>query len=214
MNFAVPYKCFPPPSNKDYTLTTDGHNPLFARTYRPSSRHMSGYKVELRDQDLENADNTTTMSPRPVLDAEEFANTIQWHKYNFNGGTCESNGPIYPADQARADFIKMINDGAQLELCTVCEKKHIIPGPPITLPDRDECGMFLPRWFPRERFTKPWVTYVELLNNIAMLESYENNPKAIWDKQLHDADRKWASIGREEGGWWTCRRGSDASRAE
>ncbi|KUJ06258.1 uncharacterized protein LY89DRAFT_692593 [Mollisia scopiformis] len=188
-----------------------GHNPKFVGPVRQPPIHKSGPQELL---DPEPREVAPTMKTQGCLDGEKCASTIQWDKYNFNAGTCESNGPIYPADQARVDFVKMIDEGAQLEYCSVCEKTHICPGPPITLPDRDTCGAFLPRWFPKGRFPKPWATYLELMSDITTMEAFKNDPKAVWDKYFHKADDKWESIGREDGGWWKCRVGSDASWAE
>lgn len=47
-----------------------------------------------------------------------------------------------------------------------------------------------------------------------MLKKFKSDPKAVWDKQQHDADNKWVLLGREKGGWWKCRAGSDAIEVE
>ncbi|KAE8444490.1 hypothetical protein EG329_000474 [Mollisiaceae sp. DMI_Dod_QoI] len=219
-NFTIPYRCYPPPSNNDYTLIADSHDLKLTYRARQCSSEVMYHHHSSTNRAIVNGNNwgaepkETIAKSSPRLNGERLANTIQWNKNSFCSTTCESNGPIYPSEQARTDFVKMINQGAKLEHCKVCDKKHIPPGPPVTLADRDTCGSYLPEWFPKDRYTRPWDTYRELINTIAMLESYEKDPSAIWDKQLHEADDKWSVLGRKAGGWWRCRSGADAIEAE
>lgn len=122
--FTCPYKGYPPLSNKDYTLTTHYHNTMLARTIRQPTPHKFCLNLELRDQDQLPNNSTlstptptpttttlpTTMSslgPPPPLDAGAMADTIHWESYDWNEETCESGGPIFPLEQARADCISV-----------------------------------------------------------------------------------------------------------
>lgn len=64
-----------------------------------------------------------------------------------NGGTA--------AEEARAAC-----RGAEKEYRKKCERRHIIPGNPLTLLERDPWGVYLPEWFPLTEFTNPgWNGY-------------------------------------------------------
>ncbi|KAF8857941.1 hypothetical protein BDZ45DRAFT_726406 [Acephala macrosclerotiorum] len=218
--FLRPYKSFPPPSNKDYELTSDGKNPaLLRRTIlRKPMEHIPENSGELLDEhrSKEPPKDTTNMKKHtfPNIRSEKLAKTIDWSRYDTVGETDVFGGSIYSAEEAMADFKKMINDGVHLEYCKVCKKSHIPPGPPITLADRDTCGAYLPEWFPKERFEKPRDTFRDTMSTINHLEGYEKDPTLVFDKYHHNADTKWAPLGRQHGGWWKCRIGSDAIEAE
>lgn len=53
---------------------------------------------------------------------------------------------LYGPEEIREDFIKNIDNGAAFDFCKVCKKRHIPPGPPFTLQDRDTCGSYLPEY--------------------------------------------------------------------
>jgi len=145
---------------------------------------------------------------------------------------------IYSAEEQRADFIKGIDDYAKTSLqgfrrdgphllipptinpadaeiiyeyCKKCGKTHIPPGSPITLPDRDTCGAYLPDWFPSHNYKQPWENFRGLYNKIVLCEEAERGFKhsslqsteKVWDKEYHDEHPKWYSIGRRMG-WWKC----------
>ncbi|CZR62240.1 uncharacterized protein PAC_12137 [Phialocephala subalpina] len=219
--FPRPYKAYPPPSNKHYTLTSEGKNPaLLRRTIlRKPMEHIPENSGGLLDvqRSQEQPKDTTDMKKNiySTLRGERLADRIDWSRYNNNNeDTDVFGGPIYTAEEARADYKKMINEGAVLEFCKVCKRTHIPHGPPITLADRDTCGAYLPDWFPKERFEKPWDTYRETMSQIADLEDYKNDSKLVWDRHNHGADMKWAPLGGQNGGYWKCRQGSDAIEAE
>lgn len=146
--FPRPYKCFPPPSNKDYELTSDGKNPtLLHRTIlRKPMEHIpensGGFLDEYQGQEQPKDTANTNKHTFPNLCGERLARKIDWSRYNSVGDTDVFGGPIYTAEEARADFKKMINNGVHLEHCKICKKAHIPPGPPITLADRDTCGAY------------------------------------------------------------------------
>lgn len=146
---------------------------------------------------------------------------------NFRRDSCVTTAPgvsgdILPAEEQREEFIDDINNnGEQLEFCTVCETKHIPPGPPITLADRDTCGSLLPKWFPSRLVARPWDTYRALINELVALEEKAEEQRARvqdrdrprWDLEWHEAGPEWAAAGRREG-WWRCRSGPEAPDVE
>ena len=117
---------------------------------------------------------------------------------------------------SQADFIAHIDkDKPELEYCSKCKTKHIPPGVPITLEDRDTCGSYLPEWFPAEDYEKPWRAFNKLMNDMLYLDelskgyNHKPNPdEQAWDLQFHEYSRKW------RGGWWKCRDGEDATDVE
>jgi hypothetical protein len=130
------------------------------------------------------------------------------------------SGMIYDADEQREDFIKNIDSGAEFEFCKKCQKKHIPPGGPITLQDRDTCGSYLPEWFNTEGVEQPWAAFRQIWNEIIILDEMEmgfnhrpDPSKPMWDLEFHEKHPKWREIGRREG-WWKCRSGLNASAVE
>ena len=131
-------------------------------------------------------------------------------------------GTILAADERSHDFIADINThGSKLALCTVCNKRHIPPGPPITLADRDTCGSFLPKWFPTHLVARPWDTYRSLTNELVALEGQKGDDDDVasdpetprWDLEWHEASSEWIAAGRKEG-WRRYRKGVVASEVE
>ena len=119
------------------------------------------------------------------------------------------------------DFIRHIeNETLKLDNCKKCKIAHILPGPPITLEDRDTCGSYLPDWFPAEDYEKPWKQFRKMINDMVYLTeltqgfSHKPNPDApVWDLNYHDYDKKWRMLGRR-GGWWKCRADEAAAKVE
>jgi len=139
-------------------------------------------------------------------------------KINFDRATWDmtSAGDLAPGflsiKEQREEFISNINSGAELEFCNKCKEKHIPPGSPITLQDRDTCGSYLPevctisrkapfsqtmltifKWFPADKVLKPWDYFTALLNEKVKLDEisqdYNHRPnpdKKQWDLEFHD----------------------------
>jgi hypothetical protein len=186
---------------------------------------------------------------KPKTEGEKAAETIDWNRSSWGAQVPGATTSFYPGLEQRADFIKAIDDiaktslqglrrdyphllippendpaisnGPKLEYCKKCFKNHILPGSPITLPDRDTCSAFLPDWFPSQRYVKPWETFRSLYNEIIIYEEMERgfihgggrSTKPLWDKEYHDEHPKWRTIGRRHG-WWKCRSGPHASEPE
>ncbi|PVH82710.1 hypothetical protein DL98DRAFT_513794 [Cadophora sp. DSE1049] len=102
-------------------------------------------------------------------------------------------------------------------LCRKCGQRHIPPGSYLSLKERDRCGAYLPDWFPAEDFEFPWGAFTDLNNEIHRLENLERGyttlPK-VWDKVHHEEHPVWKALGHQGGGWWRCRTGPHAPRAE
>jgi hypothetical protein len=119
------------------------------------------------------------------------------------------------------DFIKYIDKNEpELEYCRKCKTKHIPPGAPITLEDRDTCGSYLPEWFPADHYDKPWRVFKRLVDDMVYLDelsqgyTHKPNPdEPAWDLQFHEYSSKWRALGKR-GGWWKCRNGEDATEVE
>lgn len=254
---------FPPLSNKAYYLTSDGHDPKFARdmarvivtmpsrrklteltkTVQPSGRlvevaeNVNRRRESLSDTPTPTRSRTgTSTSPEPTV-GQELAGTIDWNRSGWEAPV-PGAANIYSTEEQRADFIKVIDDYAKTSLqgfrrdgphllippvidpantkiiyeyCKKCGKNHIPPGSPVTLPDRDTCGAYLPDWFPSHNYKQPWENFRGLYNKIVLCEEAERGFKhsslqsmeKVWDKEYHDEHPKWYSIGRRMG-WWKC----------
>jgi hypothetical protein len=153
---------------------------------------------------------------------EKLAQNINFRRPAWITTVPGASGPILPADEQRQDFIADINaHGEQLDLCTVCNRRHIPPGPPITLADRDTCGSLLPKWFPAHLVARPWDTYRALINELVALEEsskqddapHRDPDRPRWDLEWHEVSPEWVAAGRKEG-WWKCRKDEDAPEVE
>ncbi|APA13712.1 predicted protein [Sclerotinia sclerotiorum 1980 UF-70] len=132
-------------------------------------------------------------------------------------------GEIYSEDEQKADFIRNLDEGAQIEYCKKCKERHIPPGSTLTLAERDTCGAYLPEWFPTKGIHKPWTSFTEMINHWVRLteidQGYnhkENPDRHLWNLEFHENDDKWKQVGRTKGhgGWWRCRNGLRATYAE
>ncbi|KAE9363720.1 hypothetical protein N431DRAFT_117462 [Stipitochalara longipes BDJ] len=236
--------CFPPPTNESYYLTTEGHDPKFLRdkarviTTMPSRRKLTGivntikpsgklvevaenharHRNSLSDTSTPNRSREgTATSPEPFTEGYKPAVIDDYAKTSVQGGPLRRDGPhllIPPVKQGTmAEPI--------LDYCKKCGKNHIPPGSPITLPDRDTCGAYLPDWFPSHNYKQPWDNFRGLYNKIVLCEEAERgfrhsavrqSPQTIWDKEYHDEHPKWAVIGRRMG-WWKCGTGTEVERS-
>jgi len=181
---------------------------------------------------------STATSPEPFTEG-----------YKPTGWVAQVPGPMIYSVELRANYVKVIDDYAKtsvqggpprrdgphllippvnkekvadpvLDYCKRCGKNHIPPGSPLTLPDRDTCGSYLPDWFPSENYKQPWDTFRGLYNKIVLCEEAERGFKhsairvrnqPVWDKEYHDEHPKWAAIGRRMG-WWKCGTGTEVER--
>lgn len=77
-----------------------------------------------------------------------LADKMNFERPAWVTATPGASGPILPPDEQKRDFIDMIdqngNERSNLELCYKCYERHIIPGSPLTLGDRDKCYSSLP----------------------------------------------------------------------
>ncbi|RDW79628.1 hypothetical protein BP6252_04266 [Coleophoma cylindrospora] len=125
-----------------------------------------------------------------------------------------ASGEFYGVDEQKSDFIRAVQN-EMLEYCKVCGHRHIPPGPPGTLPDRDTCGAYIPEWFPKEEVAKPWASYLALINRIVELQQIlegipHNHPaRPKFNYQYHDPSMHWKGM-RRRGGWWKCRSDQNA----
>jgi hypothetical protein len=115
--------------------------------------------------------NMDTATSPTLTEGEKLAAAIDWNRSGWRAPV-PGAADFYPAEEQRADFIKVIDDYAKtslqgfrrdaphllipppinsenppkilLEYCKKCGKDHIPPGSPISLPDRDTCGAYLP----------------------------------------------------------------------
>jgi len=183
----------------------------------PSSSTEANEKTE--EKAGEEAKNPN-LHMEPHSEGEKLARTINFQRTPWVTTTPGVSGEIYTAEEQRKDFVDNVNkSGSQLGYCSKCMKRHIPPGPPITLADRDTCGADLPEWFPSHLVDKPWDTFTAMMNELIELEELTADPikgdpnKPPWDFEYHDADEKWAAVGRREG-WWKCRSGPEAPMVE
>lgn len=180
-----------------------------------------------------------------ISEGEKLARTVDWTRSGWGAPVPGAAKFFYSAEEQRADFVKVIDDYAKtpgprrsgphllippvdyetlnvLEYCKKCDKYHIPPGSPITLPDRDTCGAYLPDWFPTQDYKQPWEHFRALYNKIVLCEEVERGfkhtslsdhqpAKKVWDKEYHDEDPKWFTIGRRMG-WWKCGTGTEVER--
>jgi hypothetical protein len=205
-----------------------------------------------RQASMSETQNPARTSQHSQTEGEKMADTIDWNRSGWGISVPGATASFYPPTEQRADFIKAIDDIAKsslqgfrhdyphllippatdpailvpdsvkLQYCKKCRKNHIPPGSPITLPDRDTCGAFLPDWFPTQNYQKPWETFRSIYNEIIICEETERGfnhsgrnqlGKPVWDKEYHDEHPKWRTIGRRHG-WWKCRSGPHASEPE
>lgn len=184
---------YPPPSNADYYLTSDGRHPKSQDSFEPTSDGAAIVKECIKQQRAEeerHQADTTTETPEGKKSGEDLAKDINFGRTTWIMTAPGVNGVIYSADEQRQDFIDNINDGADLEYCTKCKRKHIPPGSPITLQDRDTCGAYLPDWFPAESVDKPWDALKDMLNKKLILDEiaqgfgHKPNPEYVFPKEI------------------------------
>ncbi|KAK0102110.1 hypothetical protein ONS95_001088 [Cadophora gregata] len=199
-----PFRTFPPLSNRGYMLTSTGHDPKFAHRIEQANSTMiprSCIKVILG--------NT---APQPLLQPpkwhiEDAKNADDWVDSDSTDSEASDTGGLRKFYSPYTIFM----------FCRKCGKRHIPPESHLSLKDRDRCGAYLPDWFPAENFEFPWVTFTDLNNEIHRLESLERGyttlPK-VWDKVHHEEHPVWKALGHRGGGWWRCRTGPNAPRAE
>ncbi|KAB8292324.1 hypothetical protein EYC80_008066 [Monilinia laxa] len=221
-----PWKIFPPPANAAYAglgrKTEEEYDPKPFDTFDMA---LDGAELAIKNesspQKVASSEITTPQGTQSTGDlaATQIDFTQKaWIRYEPS-----AIGEIYNGDEQKADFIRNLDEGAQIEYCKKCKERHIPPGSPLTLSERDLCGAYLPEWFPSEGVHKPWSNFRQMLNHWVLLcemeQGYthrENPERPIWNLEFHDTHEKWRQVGRSQGlgGWWKCRRGSRATYAE
>lgn len=118
------------------------------------------------------------------------------------------------------DLLPIVEGPSNLEHCYKCGVRHIEPGPPSTLNERDTCKTYVPEYLPThlspvdamktfvEKVNES-VTYGKVLAGLAPNEGEHGGPelKSVWEHQYHEKTPEWRAVGRN-GGYWTCRLGS------
>jgi hypothetical protein len=127
------------------------HNSINDFICNPPCRQPLTLTVRTRTKEHSKGEEPFT-SAQAKTRGELLADTINFNRSTWVMTTPGISGDLYPAKEQRADYIKYI-DGIdkekwELDYCKLCKTKHIPPGPPITLEDRDTCGAYLPEWFP------------------------------------------------------------------
>ena len=125
-------------SINDFICNPPCRQPLTLTIRTPTKEHSEGEEP--------------STSAQAKTRGELLADSINFNRSTWVMTSPGISGDLYPAKEQRADFIKYI-DGIEeekwgLDYCKLCKTKHIPPGPPITLEDRDTCGAYLPKWFP------------------------------------------------------------------
>jgi hypothetical protein len=205
-------RAFPPLPNAAYEQLKNNilrsSPPRFTPTL-DGAAFVKEYLLEKRAEDEKAHEEELFKRKSPTL-GELAAQKIDWQRALHNGGEL---GQSVPADTTnttwRKDFVTAIDNAKSVgqepfSLCGKCGQRHIPWGPTVTLQDRDTCLSMLPRWFPAEKFDKPWNTFIEIINYT--LKDDEKEQK--WDKEFHEPTREWVAVGRY-GGWWKCRSGFD-----
>jgi hypothetical protein len=183
---------FPPPPNAAYSVDSELRVP---RLYSERiEREVEGLgidgltpeiesKVEVPKVKIEDEDDNEEEAPalfEGKTKGQLLADKMDFKRPCWVTVTAGVSGSILPPDEQKRDFIGVIdqnNNGKgelELELCFRCSKRHIIPGSPITLGDRDKCYSSLPDWFPREIDGDPWEKFTGLMNEIVILQETMN----------------------------------------
>ncbi|CZT43621.1 uncharacterized protein RSE6_03682 [Rhynchosporium secalis] len=206
-----PFRTYPPLSNSGYILTSTAHDPKFElkeELANPTFVARSCIKA-LKDSLLKPKPTSTTQpqSLVPPLPTKEPGSEEHWVDPYDVPSDCGSSANS--KQQYSPDTTNM--------LCGKCGIHHIPSGWLCSLGERDLCGSYLPDWFPAERCENPWLTFTDFFNDIYRLESLERGhtlrfPK--WNKVYHTEHPVWKTLGLTRGGWWRCRSGPNAPRAE
>lgn len=186
------FRRYPPFSNKHYELTSAARFPESKRPELEPSLAFPNPAVKLnpimRFRRVCTAESLLMPTPHktqfkppspPVRGAdgltkgERLAAKINWNRSAWVNQPFGAAFPLMTPEDIRQDFIDNIDSGAEMLMCTKCSEAHIPPGPPITLQDRDTCGSFLPEWFPAKDFAKPWDTFRQMFNQLAVLDELQ-----------------------------------------
>ncbi len=131
--------------------------------------------------------------------------------------TSENRLTFIPVSFSRGEQIFSFDDedDGRLEFCGVCKKRHIEPGPPSMLPQRDTCLSMLPQYFPKGRYPgEEWKEFIRRTNeHLRICQALDGHGDLIvkttdWDIEYHDRSTDWEMAGRT-GGWWKCRVGNE-----
>ncbi|KAI6716577.1 hypothetical protein JHW43_000836 [Diplocarpon mali] len=213
------FRNFPPFSNQDYYLTSDGRDPKFSRRIPqagPTLVPRYYVKATILSAAEANGREKAESVDRPAITAVCGSETEEDSDDLVELEDTEARRPGKPKEFGNASHY---GSGTEPMHCKVCEKFHIPPGSTISLSIRDTCGSFLPAWFPAENYPRghAWRVFTGLINEIKKLEDYESGRmplKIPWDKYFHEEHPKWAAAGYPRGGWFKCRDGPDASPVE
>ncbi|KAL2061064.1 hypothetical protein VTL71DRAFT_9116 [Oculimacula yallundae] len=200
------FLAYPPTSNRGYMLTSTGHDPKFVlepeqatATFIPRSCIQALRDSLLKSKPKLVPDTDPSLALGKSGDEDHWVNS---EGVVSGGGSTGSQGQDTPDTDM---------------LCGKCGTHHIPSGWLCSLGERDTCGSYLPDWFPTEKCEYPWLYFTDLCNDIHRLESLERGyttQPPRWNKIYHAEHPVWTTLGLERGGWWRCRSGANAPRAE
>ncbi|ESZ95685.1 hypothetical protein SBOR_3905 [Sclerotinia borealis F-4128] len=219
-----PWMRFPPPADSAYTeLGREVEKEYDPHPYDTFDIALDGAGLAIKNTPSPDVPVKSAHTGRRQSTGNMAATGIDFTQNSWIDFEPSVIGEIYSGVEQKADFIRNMDEGAQIEYCKKCKERHIPPGSPITLPERDPCGSYLPEWFPTEGIQKPWYHFKQMINNWVCLveieQGYTHNEdpaRHFWNLEYHDHHEKWKQIGRiaGQGGWWKCKNGLDATYAE
>ncbi|KAF7859586.1 hypothetical protein EAF04_008665 [Stromatinia cepivora] len=221
-----PWKIFPPPANAAYTGMEKVEKDYDPQQYDAFDVALDGAELAIKNTPSPQKSalaGATRRTRRRLSVGGIVATGIDFTQKAWVEFEPSATGEIYSGDEQKADFIKNLDEGAQIEYCKKCKERHIPPGSTLTLPERDTCGAYLPEWFPTKGIHKPWTNFIEMINHWVCLNEIdqgynhkENPERHLWNLEFHENHDKWKQIGRAKGrgGWWKCRSGPGATYAE
>jgi len=192
------WRKYPHLPNEAYGLDTNAHYP---KSSQPETKPVSEPELDPESNllglgidglDLDgNFKITDHEQASPELfkgktKGELLADKINFERPSWVQKPVGSCFPVLPPEDQRRDFIELIDQNkdrsGELEPCFKCGKKHIIPGSPLTLGDRDKCYSALPDWFPRSGYEgNPWDHFTMVLTELVRVTEIMNGNASYRD---------------------------------
>lgn len=158
---------YPPLSNDAYSLDTNAYHPKPSQ-HEAEVETKPGFEADpasvglgidgLSLDGISKVDDEEKPTPEPSggkTKGEILADKIDFKRSSWVTQPIGSVFEFLPPNEQRREFIELIdknkNASGEPEPCFKCDKRHIIPGSPLTLGDRDRCYSALPdvRKFPQ-----------------------------------------------------------------